>query len=203
MIAQVRIRRGYSSKVCYNQKDRNFCLINLTANTFPQCVQVCGDFSSSFCKSLQSRRIRTPPLDLRGFPGGGSSKEPACQCRRCKRLRFDPWVGKIPWRREWQPTPVFLSGEFHGQRNLAGYSPWGRKELDTTEQLYFTLLYFTIMIGGASGKEHTCQCRRCKRLRFDPWVRKIPWKRAWKSTPVLFSGKSRGQRSLVSSNPRD
>ena len=43
------------------------------------------------------------------------------------------WIGKIPWRKEWQPTPIFLPGEFHGQRSLAGYSPWGRKELDMTE----------------------------------------------------------------------
>ena len=48
---------------------------------------------------------------------------------------FSPWVGKIPWRREWQPTPVFLPGEFHGQRNLTGYTPRGYKESDTTEQL--------------------------------------------------------------------
>ena len=47
-------------------------------------------------------------------------------------IRFDTWVGKIPWRREWQPTPVFLPEEFHGQRRLAGYSPWGHKELDMT-----------------------------------------------------------------------
>ena len=46
---------------------------------------------------------------------------------------FDPWVGKIPWTREWQPTPIFLPGEFHRQRRLAGYSPWGHKELDTSE----------------------------------------------------------------------
>ena len=46
---------------------------------------------------------------------------------------FDPWVGKILWRRKWQPTPVFLPGEFHGQRSLVGYSPWGRKESDTTQ----------------------------------------------------------------------
>ena len=44
-------------------------------------------------------------------PGGASGKEPACQCRRHKRCRFDPWVGKIPWRRAWQPTPLFLPGE--------------------------------------------------------------------------------------------
>ena len=66
-----------------------------------------------------------------GFPGGASGKEPACQCRRYKRRSFDPWVGKIPWRREWLPTPVFLPGESHGQRS---YSPWGRKESDTAEQ---------------------------------------------------------------------
>ena len=50
-------------------------------------------------------------------------------------IRVDPWVGKIPWRRKWQLTPVFLPGKFHGQRSLAGYSPWGHKESDTTERL--------------------------------------------------------------------
>ena len=68
-----------------------------------------------------------------GFPGGASGKEPACECRRHKRHRFNPWVGKIPWKRKWQPTPVFLPGEFHGQGNLVGYSPLGCKELDNTE----------------------------------------------------------------------
>ena len=52
--------------------------------------------------------------------------------------RFNPWVGKMPWRREWLPTPVFLPGEYHGQRRLAGYSPQGRKESDITEQLTLT-----------------------------------------------------------------
>ena len=46
-----------------------------------------------------------------------------------------PWVGKIPWRRKWQPTLIFLPGKFHGQRSLAGYNPWGGKELDMTELL--------------------------------------------------------------------
>ena len=49
--------------------------------------------------------------------------------------RFHPWVGKIPWRRAWQPIPAFLPGEFNGQRRLAGYSPWDCKESDTTERL--------------------------------------------------------------------
>ena len=57
-----------------------------------------------------------------------SGKEPACQYKRQKRGGFDPWVRKIPWRRKWQPTPVFLLGKSHGQRSLAGYSPWGHKE---------------------------------------------------------------------------
>ena len=68
-----------------------------------------------------------------GFPVCASGREPACRCRRGKRLWFDPWVGKTPWRRTWQLIPVFLPGEFHGRRNLAGYSPWGHKESDTTE----------------------------------------------------------------------
>ena len=69
------------------------------------------------------------------FPGGTSGKEPTCQCRRHKSHGFDPWVRKMPRRREWQPTPAFLLGEFHGQRTLVGHSPWGHKESDTTELL--------------------------------------------------------------------
>jgi len=64
-----------------------------------------------------------------GFPGVTQCKEYVCQYRR---HGFSPWVRKIPWRRKWQPTPVFLPGEFRGQRSLAGYSPWGRIESDTT-----------------------------------------------------------------------
>ena len=75
-----------------------------------------------------------------GFLGGTSGKETACQCRRRRWHGFDPRVGKIPWRRKWQPTLVFLPGESHGQRNLVGYSPWTRKESDTTEQLTLSLL---------------------------------------------------------------
>ena len=52
-----------------------------------------------------------------------------------KRLRFDPWVGMVPWRREWLPTLVFLRGKFPGQGSLADYSPWGHKELDKTEDV--------------------------------------------------------------------
>ena len=63
-------------------------------------------------------------------------KESACQCRRLKRRGFNPCVKKIPWRRKWQPTAVFLPGECHGQKSLAGYSPWSHKELATTEHTH-------------------------------------------------------------------
>ena len=70
-----------------------------------------------------------------GFPGGATGKESACQCRRRQRQGFNPWVGKIPWSRKWQSTPVFWLGEFHGQKSLMNYSPWGCKQSDTTERL--------------------------------------------------------------------
>ena len=61
---------------------------------------------------------------FRGFPAGSVVKR---ICLQCRRPGFDPRVRKIPWRRKWQPTPVFLPGESHGQRSLAGSSPWGRR----------------------------------------------------------------------------
>ena len=79
---------------------------------------------------LHCRKCRV--LKCLGFPGGASGKGPACQCRRLKRHGFDPWVRKSPRRRAWQPTPVSLPGESHGQRCLAGYSPQGGRELDMT-----------------------------------------------------------------------
>ena len=57
-------------------------------------------------------------------------------CLQCRRPGFDPWVGKIPWRRKWQPPPVLLPGKSHGRRSLVGYSPWGCKESDMTERLH-------------------------------------------------------------------
>ena len=64
------------------------------------------------------------------FPGGSGDKS---VCLQCRRHGFDPWVGKIPWSRKWQPTPVFLPEESRGQRSLEGYRPWGRKESGVTE----------------------------------------------------------------------
>ena len=63
------------------------------------------------------------------FPGGSDGKESTCHVGTTS----SPWIRKIPWRRAWQPTPVFLPGEAHEQRSLVGYSPWGYMELDRTE----------------------------------------------------------------------
>ena len=71
------------------------------------------------------------------------------------RPRFNSWVGNIPWRRKWQPTPVLFPGESHGQRSLVGYSPWGRKESDTTEQLHFLSFFLSLII---SDIEHLFMC---------------------------------------------
>ena len=77
-------------------------------------------------------------------------------CLQFKRPGFDPWVEKIPWRRKWQPIPVFLPGEFHGQRSLVGCSPWGRWESDTTERLHF---HFSLSyIGEGNGNPLQCSC---------------------------------------------
>ena len=76
------------------------------------------------------RRAPSPGSGLLGW--WFSSPESVCQCWRC---RFHPWVRKIPWRRKWQSTPVFLSGKSHGQKSLAGYNPGGPQGSDRTQLL--------------------------------------------------------------------
>ena len=94
----------------------------------------CCFFSPQEGSSSQSTQPLGPlPLLPKGFPGGSMVKKPACQCSRCD---FSLRVRKIPWRRAWQPTPVFLPGEFHGQRSLVSYSPWGHKEQDSAEHAH-------------------------------------------------------------------
>ena len=95
----------------------------------------------SYSERISTVRINIDNLGLAkmevwGFPGDDSGKEPVCQCRRHE---FDPWVRKILWGRAWQPTPVFLFGKPHGQRNQAGYSPETPEESDTTEVTWHTL----------------------------------------------------------------
>ena len=105
----------------------------------PQCMEV-----KSEREVAQSCPTLSDPVDC-SLPG--SSIHGIFQARvlewgaiafsslQCRRPQFDSWVRKISWRKKWQPTPVFLPGESHGQRSLVGYSPWGHKESDMTEQL--------------------------------------------------------------------
>ena len=94
-----------------------------------------------------------------GFSGGSDGKESTC-----RRPRFDPWVRKIPWRREWQPTPVFLPGKSHGQRSLASYRPWGHKESDMTEGLTLSLLTFIRPIQSEGSESTNVILRNCSKL---------------------------------------
>ena len=104
--------------------------------------------------SLLSMSMSTIPFTSTSISIGPSRvvlavKTPTCQRRKRERLGFDPWVGKIPWRRAWQPTPVFLPGKSPGQRSLAGYSLWGhrnvRKNLRSKQQckIYFVIVHWS------------------------------------------------------------
>ena len=84
-----------------------------------------------------------------------SGKEFTWECRGLKRHRFDPWVGKIPWRRKWQPIPVFLPGNSHGQRSLVGYSPHGRKDSNMTDHVRARVCTCT-----HTNTQVECKCRR-------------------------------------------
>ena len=91
---------------------------------------------------------------------------------------FNPWVGKIPWRRERPPTSAFLPRESHGQRSLAGYSPWGHKELDMTERLTLPL---SASISSSSASRSQMQTTGWLALQFVLWSQQF-----WR----LFAGTS-------------
>ena len=141
---------------------------------------------------------------FRGFPGGSDDKESACQCRR---PRFDPWVGKIPWRRKWQPSPILLPGKIPWMEEHGGLQSMNSQRVGhdwaTSLQYFFQepiLVHVLIHVLSSrlsrlprwlSGKQAACWCRT---LGFDPWVWKIPWRRKQQLIPVFLSGKSHGQR---------
>ena len=92
-------------------------------------------FRPKQCFPLRLGRILELPFSdpLHMLPRWLSGKESTCKYQR---LRFNPWVGEIPWSKKWQPTPVFLPGYSHGQSSLADYSSWGPKESDMTEHAH-------------------------------------------------------------------
>ena len=122
------------------------------------------------------------------FSGGSNGKESTYNAGP----EFDPWVGKIPWRRAWQPTPVFLPEESPGREEFAvGATVYGVAKSWTQLRPHTAHIHTDRGFpGDTSSKEPICQCRRHKRSRFDPWVRKIPWNRARQPTPVFLPGES-------------
>ena len=83
-------------------------------------------------EGLTGRKELSPQVRRQMYSYGSDGKESACNTDD---QSSTPGLGKIPWRREWLPTPILLPGEFHRQRNLVGYSPWNCKESDTSEGL--------------------------------------------------------------------
>ena len=122
----------------------NFYLVT-TVNTIPTTVSVLECF--------QPKEASGHMWGVFGLPWWLCSKESACQCRKCS---FNHWVGKIPWRRKWQPAPVFLPGKSHGQRSLVRYSSWVHKESNMTEHAHTDEVSLAVIDGGGStmGKEH-------------------------------------------------
>ena len=119
-----------------------------------------------------------------------------CYCKEHYFILFYDWVGF-----HCQPTPVFSPGEPHpGGLPSMGSHRVGHNWSNLAAAAGFHCMGFP---GGTSGKEPTCQCRRQKGCGFNPWVRKIPWKRAWQHTPAFLLGESHGQRSLMSCSPWD
>ena len=107
----------------------------------------------------------------------------ACQCRRCKRRGFDPWVRKIPWGRKEQPAPVFFPGKFHRRRSLAGYSLWGCKESDTPEHIHTSCyLQLSPRVLGPHGCTHWMLADLCLLFLFSRVLR--VWN-LWQEVQIL------------------
>ena len=141
-----------------------------------------------------------------GFPGGASGKEPTCQCRRNKSLGFNLWVKKIPWRRAWQPTPVFLPGEFQWTESLAPIvhkvaKNWTLLKWPTEKAMapHSSTLAWKIPWMEEPGR---LQSMGPLRVGHD-WATSLSlftfvhWRRKWQPTPVFLPGESQGQGSLV------
>ena len=128
-----------------------------------------------------------------------SGKESACNAGDAGLI---PGSGRSSRWWAQQPTLVFLPEESHGQRSLAGYRPQGQKESHMTEATEHAHMADQDFPSGASGKEPGCQFRGRKRPKFNPQVRKIPWRRAQQPAPVFLPGEFHRQGSLVGCSPQ-
>ena len=162
----------------------------------PKVIQIL--LSKSYVQYKQSQTFSLAYTLCLGLPGGAGGKESVCRCRQHERHRLEPWVWKVPWRRAWQPTPVLLTGESHGQRSLAGYSPQGHKKLDITKatQHAHTLL-LVVFSDGSMVKNPPANAGDTVLNR----VGKIPWRREWQPTLAFLPGKSQGLRILGGYSP--
>ena len=123
--------RKTTSMLLNNNKKRSI----VPLGEYCSCLEVTNTSKNPGTKILRGCRLLWQlPRQSERASRWLSGKESACQCRRHRRCGFHPWVGKMPWRRKWQPTPVFSPGKFHRLRSLAGCSLRGHKEWDVTEQ---------------------------------------------------------------------
>ena len=127
---------SYLLKYCFYVKERDFSYdlniwgfpggLCVHAKSLQLCLILCEPMDYSPPDSFVYEILQARILEwVAGLPRCLNDKDSTCQCRRC---RFHPRVGKIPWSRKWQPAPVFLPEKVQGQKSLEGYSPWGHKE---------------------------------------------------------------------------
>ena len=120
-------KKIFNWKIIALQYSIGFCHISTRIShryiVVPSLLNLPPTFRPMVLMNLYAGQLRIPW----DFPDGSVGKESACQCRRLRRLGFDPWVKKIPWRRAWQPTPIFLPEKSHGQRSLGSYSLKGSR----------------------------------------------------------------------------
>ena len=154
-------------------------------------------------------------IQVSGVPRWLSDKEPTCQCGRHRRHGFDPWVGKIPWKNEWQPPPIFWPWEFHGQRCYSGLQSMGSKRLGhgwACMQIHVSIIFLEKEMATHSStlawkipwpeEPGRLQSMGSWRVGHD-WATSLSlfifmhWRRKWQPTPVFLPGESQGQQSLV------
>ena len=139
-------------------------------------------------RSIVKENICTPHswwglMSKMALPRWCTGKVSACQCRRHKRRWFDSWVGKIPWKRKWRSSPVFLPGNFNGQRSLVGYSPWHHKESDTTEWACTCMFWYSKWL--VTFIRVTSRSVRREKENFETLIRTRFWRALYASLKIF------------------